>query len=571
MKRISCLLIWLSLGTLLLAQTQRLWVDVDRSSTKARTRLATALELRTPDGYRTPAYLDTVYGTSLLYFPLPQRDSSQPYPVTVSLYGNEADLALPPTQELLLIHTDEGDYFPHDLTLWRASELQPLYHLEMEARQARGDMPLSYTPQDPQDPADLEHYADGGLKYHYQAAAEQADQLEEIGNHFFTVLGILLGLALLGMMVVRIRLQQEQPRPRWIEAEQRFSQAIYLLLSLFVMHTAFFFDFDIISLNGPPSYVVEFNTLAEGLLGMLIIAIFALNASYLVPQFLVPRDYRGYLLRLSAVFGLAMLPYVALNDWLLESHLAWVDGRLVLHSFEKGEGQDPMAPYAAIWLGSTLLVSTFLAINRLFIRQQVDQLRQQSSQLSANLRQLQAQISPHFFFNTLNSVYGFALEEDSPRTVEALEKLSSLMRFAIYEGKEAFLPLEKEIAYLSDYVDLQRLRLDPERHEVRFDVHGEAPGARVAPLLLITLIENAFKHGLSMRHRSFIHIHLDLAPHALTLHVANSLHPQPVSPTGGLGLANVQQRLDLLYPGRYHWQQGRYEDRYETTLAIRVH
>lgn len=570
MKRIGWLLLCLIIGLPSFAQNRQIWVEVEIGNRSSRERLTSNFSLITADGREIPARMDTAFSTRLLYFDLPIESQAKPLEVTLRLYDKETTIELPATDELIFLHTEEGDYFPHDLTVWKASELWDLYQKEIKYQQEKRDNDISIWVDDADltSVKDIDRFISYAMEHHYRESSELADRMEEFGNALFTILGILLGLILVGMMITRVRLHQQLPDARWIKAEKWLNFSTYAVLGMIVLHAAFFFDFEIISFNGPPSYVVELNSLAESLLGMLIIAVFGLNSAYLVPNYLVRRDYQGYFLRVAALFGLCLLPYIFLNDWLLTHHFAWVDGNIRFHALNEDPDQDMMALIVAIWVTSTLLISTFISANRLFIRQRLDQLDLQRTQLSANLRQLQAQISPHFFFNTLNSVYGFALQENSPRTVEALEKLSSLMRFAIYQGNEPYIPLEQEINYLNDYVDLQKLRLDPQKHEVQFEVNGEVPDAHIAPLLLITLIENAFKHGLSMRHPSFIHIQLDLNPSQLTLQVSNSTHPDKQQETGGLGLVNIRQRLDLLYPDRYTWTSQQGPDRYETMLQL---
>ncbi len=548
----------------------RLYVDVDHYSKKRINRVQKNMELRIgPDQVLKPG-VDSSY-TNFLYFDLPPTQDQSPFEGKLFFWNNSLDLSLPADDTLYLLTTDEGDYFPHDAEIWTYEELKTLF---IEAKKAKA------TEEDPYDPQEFQfvkgirsmsRMVNTALAYHYQESEERVDRMEEIGNALYWVLLGILGICLLGLMVSRIRLQQEEIPPRtWLQAERRFSQLMYLVIAILIMHVAMYLDFEIISLNGNPGYVMELNTFAEILLGMLILSSFVLNAAYLVPNFLVIRDYRGYFLRAAALLGISLSPFILMNDWLLQTHIAWVDGRWVFHHFERDQDLDPMAFPAFWWILSSLLVSTFMTINRRFINQRIQDLQRESSRLSANLRQLQAQISPHFFFNSLNSVYGFALQEESPRTVEALEKLSSLMRFAIYDGNQAFIPLSKEIEYLSDYVDMQKLRLDPKHHEVKFEIADYPSGAKIAPLLLINLIENAFKHGLSMRETSFIHISIRTNGYELELRVSNSVHAKMDIQPGGVGLTNVRQRLDLLYPNAYHWQTEQDEQQYETLLRIQL-
>lgn len=223
----------------------------------------------------------------------------------------------------------------------------------------------------------------------------------------------------------------------------------------------------------------------------------------------------------------------------------------------------------------TIIGTLIYGTIRHFLVKRMPKLQRRNESLNAELTTLKTQLSPHFFFNSLNTVYSFSLEEDSPRTSEALTRLSDLMRFVIYQADKEAIPLEQEIDYLTDYVELQQLRLDPNQHEVHFRVDGEAGDLQIAPLLLITLIENAFKHGISMSEPSFIRIDLLIQAKGLILTIENSNHAQKALPVpatdtlaGGLGLANTRRRLDLLYAGRYDWVIETEDDHYLTRLCL---
>lgn len=221
-----------------------------------------------------------------------------------------------------------------------------------------------------------------------------------------------------------------------------------------------------------------------------------------------------------------------------------------------------------------LLFSTIYGFGRNLLIRRLPQLTQKSNALNAELGALKHQISPHFFFNSLNTVYSYSLIEDSPKTSEAITKLSDMMRFVIYDGAQEKISLQKELTYLEDYIELQQLRLDPEKHQFNFRVDGEPKGLQIAPLILITLIENAFKHGISMSQPSFIYISLLIQEGGLILSVENSNHAAKViagegeTREGGVGMVNTRQRLDLLYPNRYDWYVEEKGDSYFTQLSI---
>lgn len=188
--------------------------------------------------------------------------------------------------------------------------------------------------------------------------------------------------------------------------------------------------------------------------------------------------------------------------------------------------------------------------------QQVVKLETALSSSSANLDFLRSQINPHFLFNALNTLYGMAMQEHSDRTASGIQKLGDMMRFMLRENYQDAIPLSKEIQYLRDYIELQQLRTQSS-DKIRIDTHLEEGDCNheVAPMLLIPFVENAFKHGISLRRPSWIKVTLTCTPKQLFFDVYNSIHPatevDPEKENSGVGLENVQQRLALLYKDRH--------------------
>jgi sensor histidine kinase YesM len=202
-----------------------------------------------------------------------------------------------------------------------------------------------------------------------------------------------------------------------------------------------------------------------------------------------------------------------------------------------------------------LVVSTLLQVMRNSITLQDVELRikeVERQKIESELRALKAQVNPHFFFNTLNSLYSLSLDK-SDKAPEMILKLSDLMRYVIYESNEDQVPVGKQLEFLQSYVYLERLRAD-ENLKVSFDVKGGNFDLKVAPLLYIAFIENAFKHGSKAKNDDpFIHITFDLEqPDRVSFIIENRLdHFREKLPGGGFGLPNVKKRLGLLYPGKH--------------------
>jgi two-component system LytT family sensor kinase len=175
---------------------------------------------------------------------------------------------------------------------------------------------------------------------------------------------------------------------------------------------------------------------------------------------------------------------------------------------------------------------------------------------SADLQFLRSQINPHFLFNVLNTLYGTAIQEKAERTSEGIQKLGDMMRFMLYENTLDSIPVAREIDYLKDYIYLQKLRItDSPQITVEVNLPENSCHQNIAPMLLIPFIENAFKHGVSLQNRSWINISVHCEADRLDFDIYNSSHPKQENDTerfhGGIGLENVKQRLELLYPDKH--------------------
>ncbi len=203
-----------------------------------------------------------------------------------------------------------------------------------------------------------------------------------------------------------------------------------------------------------------------------------------------------------------------------------------------------------------LMAPALIAYLRVTFGREKTQLKTEVTSKAAELASLRAQINPHFLFNALNSLYATALKENSEKTADGIQKLGDMMRFMLQENNHERIPLQKEIEYLHNYVDIQRLRLD-DSHGFDLRLHLQEPERDIylAPMLLTPFVENAFKHGVSLRNPSWIFITLTLDATRLYFKVHNSRHPKlandPESHNTGVGLDNVRKRLDLIYPNRY--------------------
>ena len=173
----------------------------------------------------------------------------------------------------------------------------------------------------------------------------------------------------------------------------------------------------------------------------------------------------------------------------------------------------------------------------------------------AELQNLKNQLQPHFLFNTLNNIYGMILEEEK-EAGEAVLKLSEIISYMLYDCQYETVDLEKEVRMLKNYITLEKMRYG-DQLDISFEAKGETMGISIAPLLLLPFVENAFKHGLANNpSSSWIQIQLILKGNNLFFSIENSLEDSKGNKfaKSGIGLANVQKRLNLIYPGRHDLQ-----------------
>jgi sensor histidine kinase YesM len=209
------------------------------------------------------------------------------------------------------------------------------------------------------------------------------------------------------------------------------------------------------------------------------------------------------------------------------------------------------------------------------VNEEISGLKKQLGQSTASFDFLRSQINPHFLFNALNTLYGTAILEKAERTAQGVQQLGDMMRFMLQENLRERIPLSKEIEYLENYLSLQRLRTDKVSGvEIETDIQRGMEEEFIAPMLLIPFVENAFKHGVSLTQPSHIYIALERTPTAIVFTVINSRHEKqhmdPEKHKSGIGLENVQQRLELLYPDRHRLDIQQTDKEFIAKLVIQL-
>ena len=186
--------------------------------------------------------------------------------------------------------------------------------------------------------------------------------------------------------------------------------------------------------------------------------------------------------------------------------------------------------------------------------------------LEQQLEYLRYQINPHFFMNTLNNIHAL-VDFDPAKAQETIVELSKMMRFVLYEGNKQSVPLSRELDFIRHYVTLMQLRYT-DKVKITLDLPQETPDRQIPPLILVTFIENAFKHGVSYKQESFIEVKVTVENETMHFSCHNSKADHPNEEKGGVGLANVRKRLDLIYGERYRLSIKDKLDAYHVELSI---
>jgi hypothetical protein len=292
------------------------------------------------------------------------------------------------------------------------------------------------------------------------------------------------------------------------------------------------------------------------------------NNYYLIQWFLLKRQYLTYLLSLILIIALATFPlaiiyhrFFNLGDEVRDSIWTW---RFFL------------ANGVSILL--TVAVTTSLKLLKSWYQEERRTQALQKVNAQTELKFLKSQINPHFLFNSLNNLYALTLMK-SDKAPEVVLRLSSILRYVLYETTEGKVPLEKEIEYLRDYIELEKIRLG-ERAIIETDLDGDFKQLQVEPMIFLTLVENSFKHGAA-RQESGAWVKLLIereSDNEIHFHVSNSRSREKsasidiLNPNnnGGIGLENLRKRLQLLYQGRHRLAIREDTDSYAVDLHIQL-
>lgn len=289
------------------------------------------------------------------------------------------------------------------------------------------------------------------------------------------------------------------------------------------------------------------------------------NNYFLFNWFLLKRQYATYIFTLLLIIALACYPqaiiyhrFFNLGDEVRDSIWTW---RFFLAN--------------ALSILLTVAVTGSLKLLKNWYQEEQFSRSLRKIHAETELKFLKSQINPHFLFNSLNNLYALTLIK-SEQAPEVVLRLSNILRYVLYETAEGKVPLEKEIEYLRDYVELEKIRLGQRAH-IELKIEGDFSAVEIEPMMLLTLVENSFKHGTAKQNTgAWVNMSLELAaPDLLHFQVSNSKIEDATAPfikpqNSGIGLNNLKKRLDMLYQDKHKLMISDTGNRYTVDLYLNL-
>jgi two-component system LytT family sensor kinase len=314
--------------------------------------------------------------------------------------------------------------------------------------------------------------------------------------------------------------------------------------------------------------------ISDFFLWSLMIIYFYTNYYILVPKLLTRNKFFWY--SITVVFLLAIAFFILRQIMLTYDSQGEMENLLRRHSPQKAREifvhiARNQGMGAVFFSFLVLAVSTSIKVTGDWYKTDKKRKEAENEKLFTELNLLKSQINPHFFFNTLNNIYSLAIQK-SEKTPEAIVKLSELMRYIIYDTDKDKVPLSKEVDYIRNYIELEKLRLK-DNAEIRFVVDGNPAEKLIEPLLLLPFIENAFKHGTGFQPYSGISIRISIEDSHLTLLVENPVRivaENPEERKQGIGRINAERRLQLLYNKNYTLETTVSEGIFRVNLTLNL-
>jgi len=304
----------------------------------------------------------------------------------------------------------------------------------------------------------------------------------------------------------------------------------------------------------------------------LVITFFYINYLWLVPKYLSKSRFLVYFV---GIFLMLATCYFSTETYVRHKYKTEIAERERKQRLERTNSHRKpprfRGYFSSLFCFAILPLGTSIRVTEEWYINEKQKKEMENQKLGAELSLLKSQINPHFFFNTLNSIYSLAIIK-SDRTPEAVVKLSEIMRYIIYDTERKVVPLSKEVEYIGNYIELQRLRL-PEEVKIRFNADLGKGDPVIEPLLFLPFVENAFKHGVDVEKGGRIIIDIRLTGNILNLHVENPLvdNGEKIKDKHrGIGVNNTLKRLELLYEDNFTFESGPVKNNYVVDLVLKI-
>lgn len=297
-----------------------------------------------------------------------------------------------------------------------------------------------------------------------------------------------------------------------------------------------------------------------------------MTATYLVIYYLLPKciiEEKRYLLFASSL-GLTLATATHLDQVLMKSNFMWEMLQPVTkHQFNVISTLHPFRN--SFLLFSIIGLASVIRFYKLYVEKEKKEHQLIQENLETQYTFLKAQVNPHFLFNALNNIYSMAVQKEQNDIALGIENLSGIMHYLTYESNAKAVPLSKEIDLIKNYIDIEHLRLaEIDDVTISFNVSGSTKNVLIAPVLLLPLVENAFKHGVQIEKKCLVSIQLKVQGQQLNFTIQNTFFEQTNNSIKhkGVGLQNVKKRLELRYPNQYELECKSLDGYYYTKLWI---
>lgn len=341
----------------------------------------------------------------------------------------------------------------------------------------------------------------------------------------------------------------------------------------------------------------EFNLFNFSLTNILILIVYIINVIYLIPKFIYHRKYLKYTASILILIGIFLLPWVFQHKpYLMKEPPFLKEKQAEIHMLQEylrdntveRTGQEfstifspPQKPFFLFMFIPYLLrflvlmgLGTSVELVFLYEREKRKYDEMEKEKAIGELNFLRSQLNPHFLFNALNNIYSLARKK-SVDTTHAILLLSDMLRYVLYDSGKNKITLQEEVGFIKNYIELEKLKFTKTNSpKISFRVDIQNPDFLIEPLLFFTLVENAFKHGVSYMSRSFLHILLEEKNKEIMFTIINSKPTMEYSSmekkdSGGVGIENLRKRMELLYPGKYSFKQFSEASIFKSYLTIK--